>query len=67
MADYAESVAECGEAVSYSAKWEAAFADADSAAEVAAPLLALLAVSATGRALALSSRPADERVVVILY
>ena len=39
IADYAESVAECGEAVSYSVKWEATFAAADSAAEVAvAPL-----------------------------
>ena len=33
---YAESMAECGEAVSYSAKWEATVAAADSAAEVAA-------------------------------
>jgi hypothetical protein len=36
IVDYAESVAECGEAVSYSAKWEATVAAADSAAEVAA-------------------------------
>ncbi len=37
IADYAEDVVECGKAVSYSARWEAAFAAADSAAaEVAA-------------------------------
>jgi hypothetical protein len=46
IAIYAEDVAACGKAVSYSAKWAAAFAVADSAAAEVAAAAAVAEVAA---------------------